>query len=60
MYMLAFDPIGVMSHDILRVFQYFTIPSRLYKRSEAVVRLVRRRARAGREAEINRRRETPE
>ena len=43
MNMLAFDPIWAMSHDFLRVSQYFTIPPKLYKRSEAVARLVRRR-----------------
>ena len=39
MNMLVFDPIRAMSHDFLRVSQYFTIPPKLYKRSEAVVRL---------------------
>ena len=39
MNMLVFDPIWAMSHDFLRVFQYFAIPSILYKRSEAVDRL---------------------
>ena len=58
--MLAFDPIGVMSHDFLRVSQHFTIPPKLYKRSEAVARLVRGRARVRREAEINRKRTTSE
>ena len=43
MNILAFDPIRAMSHDFLRVSQYFTIPPKLYKRSEAVARLVRRR-----------------
>ena len=37
--MLAFDPIRAMSSDFPRVSQYFTIPPKLYKRSEAVVRL---------------------
>ena len=39
MNMLAFDPIRAMCHDFLRVSQYFAIPPKLYKRSEAVVRL---------------------
>ena len=43
MNMLAFDPIGAMSHDFLSVLQYFAMPPKLYKRSEAVARLVRRR-----------------
>ena len=43
MNMLAFDPIRAMSHDCLRVSQYFAIPPKLYKRSETVVRLVRGR-----------------
>ena len=59
MNMLAFDPIREMDHDFLRVSQYFAIPPKLYKRSEAVVRLVRR-ARVRRKAEINRRRATTE
>ena len=42
--MLAFDPIMAMSHDFLRVSQYFTMPPKLYKKSEAVDRLGRRRA----------------
>ena len=42
MNMLAFDPIRAMSHDFLRVSQYFAIPPKLYKRSEAVTRYVRR------------------
>ena len=42
--MLAFDPIRAMSHDFLRVSQYFIIPPKLYKRSEGVVRLARGRA----------------
>ena len=41
MNMLVFDPIREMSHDILRVSPNFTIPPKLYKMSEAVVRLVR-------------------
>ena len=45
MNMLAFDPIRAMSGDFLRVSQYFAIPPKLYKRSEAVVRLVRRELR---------------
>ena len=44
--MLAFDPIRVMSCDFLRVSQYFAIPPELYKKSEAVVRLVRREAKS--------------
>ena len=44
MNMLAFDPIRAMDHDLVGVSQYFTIPPKLYKRSEAVVRLVRREA----------------
>ena len=40
--MLAFDPMRAMSLDFLRVSQYFAIPPKLYKRSEAVARLVRR------------------
>ena len=40
MNMLAFDAITAMSHDFLRVLQYFAIPPKLYKKSEAVVRLV--------------------
>ena len=39
--MLAFDPIRAMSDDFLRVSQYFTIPPKLYKKSEAVVRFIR-------------------
>ena len=39
MNMLAFDPIRAMNPDFLRVLQYFAIPPKLYKRSEAVVRL---------------------
>ena len=41
MNMLAFDPIRAMSHDLLRVSQYFTIPAKLHKRSEGVDRLGR-------------------
>ena len=59
MKILSFDPIRAMSHDYLRVSQYFAIPPKLYKRSEAVVRL-ERRARVRRKAEINRRRATSE
>ena len=33
-----------VSYDFLRVSQYFAIPPKLYKRSEAVARLVRREA----------------
>ena len=44
MNMLAFDPIRAMSHDFLRVSQYFTVPPKLYKRNEAVVRLGRRKS----------------
>ena len=39
MNMLAFDPVRAMSHDFLRVSQYFTIPPKLYKRSDTVDRL---------------------
>ena len=39
--MLVFDPIWAMSCGFLIVSQYFAIPPKLYKRSEAVVRLVR-------------------
>ena len=42
--MLGFDPIRAMSHDFLRVLQYFAILPRMYKKSEAVDRLGRRRA----------------
>ena len=48
MNMLVFDPIRAMSHDFLIVSQYFTIPPKLYKRSEAVVRLVRDELNRGR------------
>ena len=41
MNLLAFDPIRAMSCDFLRVSQYFAIPPKLYKRSEAVDRLGR-------------------
>ena len=44
MNMQAFDPIRAMSCDFLRVSQYLTIPPKLYKRSEAVVRLESQRA----------------
>ena len=43
--MLAFDPIRVMHHDFLRDSHYFAIYPKLYKRSEPVDRLGRRRAR---------------
>ena len=46
--MLAFDPIRVMSHDFLTVLQYFAIPPELYKNSEAVDRLERKREKGGR------------
>ena len=36
--MLAFDPIRAMGCDFLRVLEYFTIPSKLYKKTEAVDR----------------------
>ena len=36
--MLAFGPIRAMSHDFLRVSQYFPIPTKLYKKSEAVIK----------------------
>ena len=39
--MLVFDPIRAMSHDFLRVLQYFTMPPKLYKKNKAVVRLAR-------------------
>ena len=39
--MLAFDPIRAVNHGFLRVSQYFVILPKLYKRSEAVARLVR-------------------
>ena len=41
MNMLVFDPIKAMSHDFMRVSQYFAITPKLYKKSEAGVRLVR-------------------
>ena len=38
--MLAFDPVRAVSHDFLRVLQYFAIPPKLYKKkSEAAVKL---------------------
>ena len=40
MNVLAFDPNRAMSCEFLQVLQYFTIPPKLYKKSEAVVRLV--------------------
>ena len=36
--MLAFDAIRAMSHDFLRALPYITIPPKLYKKSEAVVK----------------------
>ena len=45
--MLAFDPINTMCHGILIISQYFGIPFKLYKKSEAVVRLARGRREAG-------------
>ena len=44
MIMLAFDPIRALSHDFLRVSQYFAIPPNLYKKSEVVDRLDRKGA----------------
>ena len=47
MNMLVFDPIRAMNHDFLRVSQYFTMPPKMHKVSEAVVgleELGRRRA----------------
>ena len=41
MNMQAFDLIRAMSHDFLRVSQYFAISPKLYKRSKAVDRLGR-------------------
>ena len=55
MNMLAFDSFRAMSHDLLRVYQYFAIPPKVYKKSEAVVRLVRGELELG-----NRRRATSE
>ena len=55
--MLAFDPIGAMSCDFLRVYQYFAVPPILCKRS-TVVKLERERERG--EPELNRRRATSE
>ena len=49
MNMLVFDPIGTMSHDFLRVSQYFAIPPKLYKKSEVVVRLESERSRVKQE-----------
>ena len=46
--MLTFDPIRAVSHDFLRDSHYFAIPPKLYKRSEAVVRLGRRAREANR------------
>ena len=42
--MLALDPIRTISCNFLKVSQYFAIPPKLYKRSEAVDRLDRREA----------------
>ena len=39
MNMPTFDPIGAMNCDFLRDLQYFAIPPKLYKKSEAVVKL---------------------
>ena len=39
MNMLAFDPIRAMTHDFMRVSEYFAIPPKLYKKREAVVKL---------------------
>ena len=47
--MLVFDPIRARSCDFLRVSQYFAIPAKLYKKSEAVVRLARGRRETGEE-----------
>lgn len=47
--MLAFDPIRAMSCDFLRVLQYFTIHPKLYKKTEAVVRLDWRKESKGQE-----------
>ena len=44
--MLAFDPIRAVRHDFLRVSQYCAIPPKLYKKSEVVDMLGRRRATA--------------
>ena len=55
MNMLTFDLIRAIGCAFLRVSQYFAIPPKLYKRSEAVARLVRRG-----KAELNRRRATSE
>ena len=38
MNMLVFDPIRAMSCDFLQVSQYFSIPQKLYKMSDAVVK----------------------
>ena len=57
MNMLVFDPIRAMSCDFLRVSQYFTISPKFYKKSEAVVRLVRRKSWAGEEQDQNKEQE---
>ena len=51
-----------MSHDFLRISQYFGIPPKLYKKSEAVVRSVRGESERQqlREGSVNRRRATTE
>ena len=53
MNMLAFYQNRAMTSDFLRVSQYFTMPPKVYKKIEAVVRL-------GREVEKNKRRATSE
>ena len=55
MNMLVFEPIRAMSHDFLSALQYIAIPPKLYKKSEAVVRLARER-----EGKRDRRRVTSE
>ena len=40
---------NMLAFDFLRVSQYFTIPPKLYKRSEVVVRLGERRAKVKQE-----------
>ena len=39
MNMQAFDPIRAMSHDFLRLSQYFAIPPKFFLKSETVVKL---------------------
>ena len=39
--MVAFDPIRAINQDFLRFLQYFSIPPKLYKKSEPVVKLER-------------------